>query len=364
MKRVVCLLSALLLLLLPACGDTTGDPKGGPSPDASASSVPDTPEPTSEPTPTPGPAFYHPLTGLPCEEDLSGQRPVAVMLNNLKAAMPQQGNSQADIIYEILAEGGITRMLAVFQQPENLGLVGSVRSARQYYWEIAQGHDAVYIHAGASPEFYSTKSRLGLFTVDGVNGYYSSASAGMFWRDRNRIEGHYYAYEHSLLTSGEAITTMLENEGVATHKDGYQYEMAFADDGTPAGGQSAVTVTVPFSSSKSDVFRYDTSTGKYLVEEYGEPYIDGNDGTQVAITNLIVVQTVCTVVDSAGRLDVELSSGSGWFACGGKIVPITWKKGSADQQLCYFGEDGTPITLGRGKSYVCVIPTSRTITAE
>ena len=361
MKRAICLLSALLLLLLPACGDTTGEESAEPSPDVSVAVTP-TPEPT--PTPAPEPAFYHPLTGLPCDEDLSGTRPVAIMLNNIKAALPQQGNSQADIIYEVLAEGGITRMLGVFQEPGNLGLVGSVRSARQYYWEIAQGHDAVYIHAGASPEFYSTKNRLGLFTVDGVNGYYSSASAGMFWRNRNRIDGHYYAYEHSLLTSGEAITTMLANEGVGAHKDGYRYDMAFADDGTPAGGQSADTVTVPFSNSKLDVFRYDAETGQYLVEEYGEPYIDGNTGAQVAVTNLIVVQTICTVVDDYGRLDVTLSSGSGWFACGGKIVPITWEKGSVDQQLRYFNEDGSPITLGRGKSYVCVIPTSRTVTAE
>ena len=363
MKRAICLLSAMLLLLLPACGDTTGDPEGDPSPDATATAAP-TPEPIPTPTPTPEPAFYHPLTGLPCDEDLSGTRPVAIMLNNIKAALPQQGNSQADIIYEVLAEGGITRMLAVYQQPGGLGLVGSVRSARQYYWELAQGLDAIYIHAGASPEFYETKNRLGLFTVDGVNGYYSSASAGMFWRNRERIEGHYYAYEHSLLTSGEAITAMLEYEGRSAHKDGYQYEMTFADDGTPAGGQNAVTVTVPFSNSKADVFRYDAASGQYLVEEYGEPYIDGNSGDQVAVTNLIVVQTVCTVVDSAGRLDVELSSGSGWFACGGKIIPITWKKGSADQQLRFFSEDGSPITLGRGQSYVCIIPTSRTVTAE
>lgn len=359
MKRTICLFSALLLLLLPACGDTSGDPSA--SPDVQESQ-PVTQAPA--PTPTPGPAFYEPLTGLPCEEDLSGQRPVAIMLNNLKAALPQQGNSQADIIYEVLAEGGITRMLALYQHPGEVGLIGSVRSARQYYWELAQGHDAVYIHAGSSPEFYETKSRLGLFTVDGVNGRYAQASAGMFWRDRDRIAGHHYAAEHSLLTSGEAITAMLAKEDNIAHKDGYRYEMSFADDGTPSRGQSAATVTVPFSNYKSGVFRYDAATGLYAVEEYGQPYIDGNDNTQVAVTNLLVLQTTCTVVDDYGRIKVDLSSGSGWFACGGKIVPITWKKGTADQQLHYYGEDGSPLTLGRGKSYVCIIPMNRTVTAE
>ena len=357
-KRLICLLIALTLLLLSACGDTNADPSEEPS----EPTVTAAPEPT--PTPTPEPAFYHPLTGIPCDEDYSGRRPAAIMLNNLRDALPQQGNSQADIIYEVLAEGGITRMLAVYQNPGSLGLIGSVRSARQYYWEIAQGHDAVYIHAGGSPEFYNTKSSLGLFTVDGVNGYYSGADAGMFWRDRDRIEGHHYAFEHSLLTSGEAITAMLEKEGREDHKEGYVYEMSFTNDGTPEGGSPAVTVTVPFSNYKTGVFRYDAPSGVYLVEEYDAPYIDGNDGSQVAVTNLIILQTSYVVLDDAGRVQVGLNSGSGWFACGGKMIPITWEKGSANNQLRYHTEDGSPLTLGRGKSYVCIIPNSRTITAE
>lgn len=359
MKRVICLFFALLFMLSAGCGRDKPAPSPSPSQPPLAT---DTPEPT--PTPTPAPAFYHPLTGLPCEEDLSGKRPVAVMLNNLKTALPQQGNGQADIIYEVLAEGGITRMLAVYQQPEQLGPVGSVRSARQYYWEISKGHDAVYIHAGGSPEFYSTKDRLGLFTVDGVRGYYSGADAGMFWRDRDRVPGYHYDYEHSLVTSGEAIAAMLAQQGLEEHSQGYAYQAVFADDATPPGGRSAVTVTVPFSTYKTGVFRYDEAAGTYLVEEYGQPYVDGNDGSQVSVTNLLVLQATCTVVDDAGRVDVDLSSGKGWFACGGRIIPINWEKGGPENQFRYTTETGSPLTLGRGRSYVCVIPTSKTVTAE
>ena len=286
------------------------------------------------------------------------------MLNNLKTALPQQGNGQADIIYEVLAEGGITRMLAVYQNPSRIGLIGSVRSARQYYWEIAQGHDAVYIHAGGSPEFYNTKYSKNLFTVDGVNGKYSDKDAGMFWRDRDRIPGHHYDVEHSLLTSGKAIVTMLAEENRAEHSDGYRYEMTFADDGTPAGGIDAATVNVPFSSYKTGVFRYDEDTGLYLVEEYGEPYIDGNDNSQVAVTNVLVLQTSIIVLDDAGRVRVDLSAGKGWFACGGRMIPIRWEKGGSGEQFRYFNEAGEPLALGRGKSYVCVTPVSQTVTAQ
>lgn len=363
MNRILCLLCALMLLPLAACGvEKDSEPSPLPSETAPATIVPESKEPL--PTPTPAPAFYHPLTGMPSNEDYSGRRPVAVMLNNLKTALPQQGNGQADIIYELVAEGGITRMLAVYQDPSLLGLIGSVRSARQYYWEIAEGHDAVFIHAGGSPEFYNTKNSKNLFTVDGVQGYYSSKDAGMFWRDRDRIAGRHYDFEHSLLTSGEAITDMLAQRELEEHSAGYAYEMTFADDGTPTGGSKVATVTVPFSSYKTGVFRYDVRSGLYLAEEYGDPYIDGNDNSQVSVTNLIILQTTYVVQDDAGRVKVDLSSGSGWFACGGKMVPITWEKGSASEQFHYFAEDGSPLILGRGKSYVCVIPTSRSVSVE
>lgn len=362
MKRTICLFFALSLLFLAGCRSEEPAPSVLPTPPAPTSTPPESRAPL--PTPSPAPAFYHPLTGLPCQEDLSGKKPVAVMLNNLKTALPQQGNGQADIIYELLAEGGITRMLAVYQAPSQLGLIGSVRSARQYYWEIAQGHDAVFIHAGGSPEFYNTKNNRGLFTVDGVNGYYSSRDAGMFWRDRDRVAGHHYDFEHSLLTSGQAITDMLVQRELEEHSEGYTYEMTFADGYAPAGGESADVVTVPFSSYKTGVFRYDVLSGLYKAEEYGEPYIDGNDGSQVAVTNLLVLQTTYVVQDDAGRVKVDLSNGNGWFACCGRIIPIKWEKGGSNDQFRYFTEDGAPLALGQGKSYVCVIPTSRSISVE
>ena len=138
MRRATALLSALLTLLLLAGCHAAGD---GPLP---------TPEPTDSPqvtgqpapTPEPTPAFTNPLTGLPCEADLSGIKPVAVMLNNLREALPQLGQSQADIIYEVVAEGGITRMLAVYQSVEDVGTIGSIRATPPYYIELARQNSA------------------------------------------------------------------------------------------------------------------------------------------------------------------------------------------------------------------------------
>ena len=87
------------------------------------------------------------------------------------------------------------------------------------------------------------------------------------------------------------------------HKDGYAYPVTFAEDGTPAGGSPADQVTVRFSSYKTGVFNYDPDSGKYLVEEYGAPYVDGNTGEQVGVKNVLVLRTSVSNLegDDAGR---------------------------------------------------------------
>ena len=136
MKKRIALLLTVFVLLLTACGNSNADDK---NPQETPTNTPQPtptavqPEPTPEATPTPTPeaeptpeveeVFVNPLTGLPMEEEFVNDRPVAVMINNLKAALPQQGVSQADIIYEVLAEGGITRMLGVYQSVEGVGKI-------------------------------------------------------------------------------------------------------------------------------------------------------------------------------------------------------------------------------------------------
>ena len=379
MKRVLCLLLALMMILLCACGsgnqpDPSQSPSASPSTTPSASqpaqpspsaeppqpSAEPEPSPSAEPSPEPVLAYVNPLTGLPMAEDTADYKPVAIMLNNIKAAMPQQGNSQADIIYEVLAEGGITRMLGIYHDISDVGIVGSVRSARLYFWDLALGHDAIYVHAGGSDEFYKYKESRDLSTVDGVKGYYSYATTGMFWRDRERISGKYYAYEHSLITSGEKMTEIMGSRGeFGAHTDGYTYPITFKENGTPTNGQNATMIIAPFSNSKSTTFRYDRDTGLYLAEQYGGAMIDGNDGSQIAVTNVIILKTKCVTVDDAGRQSVDLSSGEGWYACGGRLIPIKWEKGNYDQPLRYYTTDGKALTLGQGKSYVCIIPLNR-----
>ena len=300
------------------------------------------------------PAGTNPLTGEPMEPEYETDRPVAVMLNNLKAAMPQLGVGRADIIYEIPAEGQITRMLAVYQTLEGVENLGSIRSTRSYYLEAALGHDALLVHAGGSPGAYRDIPAWGVDNMDGVRG---GSDAEIFWRDKERRKSA--GYEHSLLTSGEKIRAYLEEGHFNTkHREGYTEALTFAEDGTPAGGTAAEQAKLYFSRYKTGLFDYDAGTGRYLVGQYGEAYIDGNTGEQVGVTNVLVLETRIRVIsgDTEGRLSVQMTGeGQGTFLCGGKAIPIHWSKADRNSPFVYTTESGAPLVLGQGKSYICIM---------
>ena len=355
------LLAAMMVVSLAGCGkeEAPAEPVMEPEPVA---------EPQLEPEPQPEPEPYvpagsNPLTGEPMEPELEKDRPVAVMFNNLKAAQPQLGVSQADIIYEVPAEGGITRMLGVFQSLEGVGTLGSIRSSRPYYLELALGHDALYVHAGGSPEAYKDIPAWGVDNMDGVNG---GSDAKIFWRDAERRKT--MNYEHTLVTSSEKIQEYAEGHFRTEHKDGYVYTQAFAQDGTPAGGAPAEHVTLKFSNYKTGKFDYDSDSKQYLASQYGGAYTDGATGEQVSATNVLVLETAISVIpgDKAGRLTVQLTgSGDGTYFCGGKAMTIRWSKADRNSQFVYTLADGTPLTMGQGRSYVCIMsPKTSTLSYE
>ena len=354
-RRVLAMLLAVwMIFALTGCGGKEDEEQ----PEVEPTPV-EEPETEPEPAPEPEPDVYipagtNPLTGLPMEPEYEDDRPVAVMFNNLKAALPQLGVSQADIIYEIPAEGGVTRMLGVFQTLEGVGTLGSIRSTRSYYLEAALGHDALLVHAGGSPEAYKDIPNWGVDNMDGVNG---GSDAQIFWRDADRKKNA--GYEHSLLTSGENVLEYLAKGRYRTeHKDGYSYAQTFVEDGTPANGTAAESFKLYYTTYKTGVFEYDAETQQYMISQYGSAYTDGNTGEQVGVTNVLVLETDINVIsgDSAGRLTVKMTgTGKGTYFCGGKSIPIQWSKADRNSPFVYKLTDGTPLALGQGTSYVCIM---------
>ena len=360
-KPLSALLWVLLLCTLISCGESEPPEDVSASQSEPAVSVvaPVEPEPVPEPEPEPEPVvlYTNPLTGESCETDISKNRPIAVMINNHKSGQPQLGISRADIIYEIPAEGGITRMMAVYQDVTGVGNIGTVRSARDYYASLALGMDALYLHAGGSPQAYTFIKNWGMPAFDCVNGPYEGT---LYWRDQTRRKNK--GLEHSVLTSSQKIQELFPTYRYRLqHKDGYSYPMSFSENATPANGEKADTITVNFSNYKTGVFRYNGGSGLYNVEQFGKPHTDGTTGEQLAVKNVLILQTNIYRIkgDSAGRLSVRTTgSGTGKFACGGKVENITWSRSNDNKPMQFFNEAGEELKFGVGTTYINIISNS------
>lgn len=348
------LLAGLLMLPLASCGKKdSGEASSGQTGSVSRSEEPAIS--VIAPVDEPEHPYIHPLTGAGLDEDVSARRPYAVMFNNLRKALPQIGVPKADVIYEIVAEGGITRMMAVFQELEGVGDMGSIRSARDYYVSIAKGHDAIYIHAGGSPQAYQAFNDLKMSNIDFVNGPYGN----MCWRDSERRKTA--GLEHSLLTSSEKILEQLPKKFAQEHDESYAVGWTF-DEEVPAGGQAAERLTVPFSTYKTGHFTYDAEENCYLIEQHIDkqdvPYVDGGTGEAVAVRNVLVLYTDVSRVkgDDKGRMAVRTTGkGEGLLLRDGQLYEISWERDSEKVCFSFLDSSGKPFPLAVGSSYVNIV---------
>ncbi len=354
MKRTVTLLIVLCLLLC-ACGPTYEVPY--------ASTTGQTDESTTAPTegttvPTEPPVLYHnPLTGEPMDT-LYTARPTAVVINNIKACLPQYGISNADMIYEVETEGGITRLLAIFSDFDNVGSIGPVRSARTYFSNISASYDIPMAHCGGSSAAlqgkYDQNNKLGKWDhIDQMsNGSY-------FFRDKERRQQG-YALEHTLFTTGEDMIEVLAKKKYDTvTENGVDYGLQFADD-VSLNGSAANKITVTFRGKKTTTMTYDAETGLYTASQYGKEHVDAGTSKSITYKNVLVLVAKQTRANDGSytRSYYDLvGEGTGYFACNGQMIPIKWTRAKVTDQFIYTMEDGTPLTLGVGTSYVGIVDT-------
>lgn len=364
MKKIASLLVlAALIISLSACG-------AGTATEPAAESVPfevktqTTPEPTATPeaeepvampeeTPIPGPETgpIDPLTGEPTAEDIGMLRPYAVMINNISVAQPQVGISQADMICELMDEGGITRMMAFFTDIASVERVGSIRSARLYNVSMAEAFDAILVHAGGSDEALNYISAVGITDIDSVTGRYTGDT---FYRDPTRQAR---GIEHSLFAYGSAIAQSAVDLGyAAAHPDGYDgsYGLRFSQTAEEQCVMPAAVVEIRYAGGKTTGFTYDEGTGLYTCSQFGDVYAD-NGETPVTFKNVLILDADTTLQSDGLHLTIELiGEGDGYFCCGGRYVPIRWSRSGANDSFHYALEDGSPLTLGVGRTFVAV----------
>lgn len=300
-----------------------------------------------------------PLTGLYIDEQAAKKRPVAIMINNLHKALPQSGIGQADILYEALAEGEITRLLAVFQDFD-VEKIGPVRSAREYYTYFALDNDAVYVHHGGSQTGYAAIGNRGVNDLDGMT------DTVAFFRDKQRAN-QAGMYEHSSYVSTDGILQSCENKGIRMNLEENEKGMfSFYQQDTDLNSEeNAQTITIPYSSYQISEFHYDAEKKLYERWQIGAPQIDELTGESIKAKNIIVQFANTTVVDNEGRREIDLvGEGNGVYFTNGKAIPIKWEKQNYKTPTSWFNQEGNELKLNKGKTFICVFPTSLEISYE
>ena len=290
------------------------------------------------------------------DED-SKTRPIAVMINNHHAAWPHAGLDDAYLTYEIVAEGGITRLMAIFKD-QDTAKIGSVRSARPYYLDYALENDAIYVHYGWSEDAKADISSLG---VDNINGLTAS---DVFWRDTSLNK----ATEHTAFTSMEKIKEFAENEGYMrdTNKDLLlNYSVDPINLKNKEGAMKADTIYIKYSYYTDTSYEYDSEKKVYKRSMSGQPHVDAVTGEQYTVKNIIITPIASHSYDDYGRQELEnIGSGEGYYITNGYAVPITWEKDSRSSQTIYRYKNGKEIKVNDGNTYIQIQPEGETLTIE
>ncbi|MCM3720184.1 DUF3048 domain-containing protein [Fictibacillus phosphorivorans] len=256
---------------------------------------------------------FFPLTGIGTNDEVD-HRAVAVMVNNHWKARPQSGLHKADIVYEVLAEGELTRFLAIFQSeiPET---VGPVRSARDYYIELAQGYNAFYVAHGYSPE---AKQMLYSGTIEHLNGMDYDGS--LFKRASFRKAPH-----NSYITS-ENLLKGMDKVG-ADRKDELDMLPFLTKKSTVnLEGEPAKQVLVDYGRGETVGFTYSEEEKTYARNSNNEPTIDRETETPITVSNVFIVEAAHRVIDDAGRREINLTSGGDAILIqNGVAQRISWK---------------------------------------
>lgn len=357
-KGLLLLLAVLQLGLLAACVP--------PQVSSSASLVPSlpssvAPSAVSAPpvAPAPPPMAYpwpdataiNPLTGLARPEGMApGQRPVAVMVANNPAALPQRGIAQADVLYEMLAEGSTTRLMAVYGDYRTLPQVGPVSATQDSFLQFALPGQYIVSHINNTVYGRNLLQLVGYKTVEGI----FTGSAAFYFDETihlPRLGGKTIAY--CWFTDAALLWTGMEYIDVAPTA---QVPPLFVfGDSPPVTGGEAFTITLTFLPTSVAGFGYDEATGVYFKSFNGQPHAQ-QDGTPLAFTNIIVMETAITPKPDGINPEFALTEGQGMYFTQGKMQLLHWKKGSPTQPLELYDEAGAPLQVLRGKTYIGIVP--------
>lgn len=286
--------------------------------------------------------YRFPLTGAVSGKPVH-DRPVTVMVENAPQARPQSGLDQADLVYEILAEGEITRFVAVYQA-QAPKVIGPVRSIRPYFVKLGEALDAIIVHAGWSQDAMDLIADHKLEHLDEVYG-----DGAYYWRAGDR------KMPHNLYTSIEKIRQGAEKKKFRTEWKGTDAQFAFAADKPQlTDGKPAAKATVNYIRGYNVTYQYDSDTGLYKRFMEGKPHTDKETGKQLTAANILVCESKHQILDNEGRRDVDVNGpGTGYLLQGGQMKEVTWEQKNG---MIRAFSDGRELAMLPGQTWIQVIP--------
>lgn len=285
----------------------------------------------------------YPLTGMPADGHVD-DRIVSVMINNHPKARPQSGLSQADIVFEILAEGDITRFLALFQS-EKPETVGPVRSAREYYFELAKGYGALYIYHGAANFVNDMIADRGIEHLDGA----LHDNDGVLFKRSTARKAPHNSYLQYATVNEEA------------EAKGYKMEqnvdsLPFIGKGEKITGDDAAEVAINYGESGRNIveYHYDKADETYRRLSDQEETVDSSTEQPVQAANVFIIEADHQVIDEEGRRAIDLESGGkAYLIQKGTVQQVQWEN---KQGRIIPVKNGKTIGFVPGQTWINVVP--------
>ena len=314
-------------------------------------------------------------------------RPIAVMIDNHTKAWPQANLNKAYLVYEIVVEGGETRLMALFKG-QNLEKIGPVRSSRHYFLDYALENDAIYVHHGWSPQAQSDIPKLGVNNINGIQ-----ESSKDFWREKGKSAPHNLftstasilkiaeRKEYELTSSKESVLNYVADEFLLSDKyEKEKYDEDSANPTTQINNEeqtndeneeiviTANNITIPHSGLQKVRYEYNPETKTYTRYARNKLQSDYITGDPVTTKNIII--TMCdnyTLQDAEkkGRQGLKnIGTFDGYYITNGEAIKIKCTKSSREEQTAYKDLDGNEITVNDGNTFINIWATNAKIVIE
>lgn len=289
--------------------------------------------------------FYSPLTGLEVKSQSDTTKPITgVIIENSPDARPQSGIKQGEVIYEAIAEGGITRFLVMYQQNKP-NLIGPVRSIRPYFIDWYAPYDASMIHVGGSAKALK-EIRNGSYRD--LDQFFND---GTYWRVSDR-----YA-PHNVYTNFKRIDALNTKKSYKTSSP----KGFLREDSSKSDKITARTINVHISSAAYDSsYTYDGKKNNYIRSQGGAKHIDREKGVITpSVVIVLNVQESTQFQDTDRQVITTTGRGKATIFQNGKVIKATWKKSSKKSQLHFFDSANKEISLARGQTWITAIPNDK-----